>query len=78
MLPYLCVKTRGKYKSVCVCVCVCVRAHTCVHAYIYKRKHWKDKLRLIKNGCRDVPGGSGVKTLGSQITGPRFDPWSGN
>ena len=52
MLPYLCVRAKGKYKreSVCVCVCVCVCAHMC--AYIYERKHWKDKLKLIKMDVR--------------------------
>ena len=41
-------------------------AHMC--AYIYERKHWKDKID--QNGRQDVPGGSVVKTLGSETGGP--------
>ena len=48
MLPYLCIRAKGKYKRESVCVCVCAR----VRAYIYERKHWKDKLRLIKMAVR--------------------------
>ena len=47
--------------------CPSARSHPCVQTKV-----------PIKIQAGDVPGSPVAKTLGSQCTGPRFDPWQGN